>query len=683
MLNGGLKQWTGALPVVILTIGAAIPPAIAEPSSVLTGSPESTATEKASEASPAKRGVISLNYLLDNRTPSAAAAKPSRPVRAPQSFTDKLLLARAERIERELSKAAGIQKPVDVELDSSEQINSWTDGHTVTITAGLMRFVGDDNELAAVLGHETGHIRAGHIGKEGRADIWALIGTALLSGVAGPNAAMASYVSSAMVLRKYSRDEESEADRIGLELMQAAGYDGRAVGRFFARLSQSEMEDPALFATFFADHPLSAERLRRLGTYPNLNPDLLPNRLKLEKGLLHRGAPASAEVLREQLARQYPQDPIIQAEAGSRLSALAASVPKFAANDLAVVPEGPDTLEDSPAAIPSLAVAREQTQKTASQFYECLHTLEGLGNGYVGINNQSSTSNLLLMHMTKSALNSMVQLGNTMDPTAAAILSIQRASALEQMASHYPVSSESLSPRDASLLAAVTQQTSTAAEEMQEAVEDSRVASAAGERDVHDLAVGLSHLEEWIPESHSQSAEVSGLQNGTAWFSAGEAGLSQSEAHDALQKASSAELRLEMAALNWQGRSLTPVQKTSLVQWAHDYLALPIGKLSPHSDSEELGTALLQDLVTADGEHKAAKATADLTNGGNSYSIEIVGFTPHPGALTARLARPADPISLAQQKGLDMDRLQTLFRPVFVHIEQEGNAAAQLEQGVK
>ncbi|MDQ2732438.1 MAG: M48 family metalloprotease, partial [Armatimonadota bacterium] len=226
MGHGGKKQWKRAIPVVILTAGAAMPLAAAQGA----GSPEPTAAGKASDPSPTTRGVISLNYLLDNHTPLATAVKPVKPAHPPLSLTDKLLLARAQRIEAEISKAAGLQKTVDVELDCSDQVNSWTEGHTVTITAGLMRFVADDNELAAVLGHETGHIRAGHIGKEGRANIWALIGTALVSAVGGQNATLASYVSSELVLRKYSRDEESEADRIGLELMQAAGYDGHAMG---------------------------------------------------------------------------------------------------------------------------------------------------------------------------------------------------------------------------------------------------------------------------------------------------------------------------------------------------------------------------------------------------------------------------------------------------------------------
>jgi len=59
----------------------------------------------------------------------------------------------------------------------------------------------------------------------------------------------------------FSRADEAEADRLGLELMRRAGYDGEAMAQFFEKLDQLRKSEPTLFERFTSSHPLSADRV--------------------------------------------------------------------------------------------------------------------------------------------------------------------------------------------------------------------------------------------------------------------------------------------------------------------------------------------------------------------------------------------------------------------------------------
>jgi predicted Zn-dependent protease len=63
-------------------------------------------------------------------------------------------------------------------------------------------------------------------------------------------------------LLKYSRGKEAEADRLGLELMYAAGYDPTEMATMFRRLSEQQRSLPSVVERFFSSHPLSENRMR-------------------------------------------------------------------------------------------------------------------------------------------------------------------------------------------------------------------------------------------------------------------------------------------------------------------------------------------------------------------------------------------------------------------------------------
>ena len=108
----------------------------------------------------------------------------------------------------------------------SKVINAFAlPGGKVFISRELMSRLENEAQMAGVLGHEIGHVVAQHIGKQMTRQTWIQIGAegigiATKSGTAKTGAEVAGGV----VLLKYSREQELEADRYGMEYMYRAGY---------------------------------------------------------------------------------------------------------------------------------------------------------------------------------------------------------------------------------------------------------------------------------------------------------------------------------------------------------------------------------------------------------------------------------------------------------------------------
>jgi predicted Zn-dependent protease len=150
----------------------------------------------------------------------------------------------------------------------SREINGFSlPGGHVYITTGLLRLANDD-ELASVLAHEIGHIVARHSlktlkQKQEYDDIARSLGE--LTGVAGDLArdlgvALGQIVAQGF-LTVHTRDEEREADFLGVRGMARAGFDPQGMITMFQKLQRIEERDSSLLGTLFSDHPDAQERI--------------------------------------------------------------------------------------------------------------------------------------------------------------------------------------------------------------------------------------------------------------------------------------------------------------------------------------------------------------------------------------------------------------------------------------
>ncbi len=152
-------------------------------------------------------------------------------------------------------------------------------GGYVYVTRGLLALMSNEAELASVIGHEIGHVTARHtaerISRAQAANIFTNIlgiGVAVLtgSGDAGNLAAQATGGGAAMWLAGFSREQEFEADKLGVRYMSAEGYDPREAADMLAklgegtRLSLKVLGRPAEAADEFSilqSHPRTADRV--------------------------------------------------------------------------------------------------------------------------------------------------------------------------------------------------------------------------------------------------------------------------------------------------------------------------------------------------------------------------------------------------------------------------------------
>ncbi len=150
----------------------------------------------------------------------------------------------------------------------SREINGFSlPGGHVYVTTGLLR-IANDTELASVLAHEIGHIVARHSLKTLKTrqqynEIAKSIGD--LTGVAGDVGRDLGIALGQMVgegfLTIHSRDEEREADFLGVRSMAKAGFDPQGMVTMFQKLKRVEGQDPDLLGSLFSDHPDAQERI--------------------------------------------------------------------------------------------------------------------------------------------------------------------------------------------------------------------------------------------------------------------------------------------------------------------------------------------------------------------------------------------------------------------------------------
>ena len=138
-------------------------------------------------------------------------------------------------------------------------------GGPIYVTGSLFELVKSDDELAAVLSHEVGHIVAKHTVKR----IQAAVGLQALQILAAgartdPRTQRGMDLAFTSLLLEYSQQDELEADRLSAKYLRAAGFDPGAAIRFMERLRDYTFDQPMRRFSYFRTHPYFADRIRLL-----------------------------------------------------------------------------------------------------------------------------------------------------------------------------------------------------------------------------------------------------------------------------------------------------------------------------------------------------------------------------------------------------------------------------------
>jgi Zn-dependent protease with chaperone function len=162
--------------------------------------------------------------------------------------------------------------PYNIKILDVSDVNAFsTLGGYVYVDSGTLDFVQSDDELAAVLGHETGHIERRHaITGQAKAQILDLLFG--IASIFSPLVYRFGQLAEAGLLAKSSRIQELQADQYGLLLMSRAGYDPDAMVSMMNHLGAADADHDSIVDKYLADHPPSADRVSHLMGYPELDP---------------------------------------------------------------------------------------------------------------------------------------------------------------------------------------------------------------------------------------------------------------------------------------------------------------------------------------------------------------------------------------------------------------------------
>ena len=197
-------------------------------------------------------------------------------------------------------------------LLDSDVVNAFAlPGGYVYVTRGLLALANDEAELAGVLGHEVGHVTARHSAQRyDRAQLGQGLGIAaqlaglLLGGylggaegarVGGDVLGQAGALGAAAWVQGYSREQEFEADQLGIRYLGAAGYDPRAMASFLATLEADDAyrrrtrggggDEAGFLGDWFRSHPRTPERVARAAAATSAE---LPNARATDRDALMR-----------------------------------------------------------------------------------------------------------------------------------------------------------------------------------------------------------------------------------------------------------------------------------------------------------------------------------------------------------------------------------------------------------
>jgi beta-barrel assembly-enhancing protease len=170
-------------------------------------------------------------------------------------------------IGRRLAAAArGPKYPYSFSIANYREINAFAlPGGPVWVHRGAIQAAKNESQLAGVLAHEIAHIAQRHaadqISKGAIANgLLGLLGAVLGNSGGARTAQSGAEILAGGYMMKFSRDDERDADRVGVEIMRRAGWDARGMLEFMHTLRAHERRNPGSVEVFLSTHPSPADR---------------------------------------------------------------------------------------------------------------------------------------------------------------------------------------------------------------------------------------------------------------------------------------------------------------------------------------------------------------------------------------------------------------------------------------
>jgi Zn-dependent protease with chaperone function len=178
---------------------------------------------------------------------------------------DPIITEYVNRIGQNLVLHSDAKVPFTIRVIDSDEINAFAlPGGFFFVNKGLLLAADNEAEVAGVMAHEIAHVAARHaVENAGKNQ---LLGYGMLAGmifggpIAGAILQNGGGIIQGLAFLKFSRGSETEADRLGVQYMYAAGYDPTAMATMFEKLAAQNKKKPGTLSKLFATHPQSVDR---------------------------------------------------------------------------------------------------------------------------------------------------------------------------------------------------------------------------------------------------------------------------------------------------------------------------------------------------------------------------------------------------------------------------------------
>ena len=150
----------------------------------------------------------------------------------------------------------------EVQTFQEDTVNAFAlPGGKIGVYTGLIKVAENQDQLAAVIGHEIAHVLANHSASRVSNQLAAQLGASVVSSATGMSPEMIGMGAQVLLLMPYGRGDESEADILGLRYMAQAGFDPSAAPALWVNMAkQSDGAPPEFLST----HPSHQTRIRDL-----------------------------------------------------------------------------------------------------------------------------------------------------------------------------------------------------------------------------------------------------------------------------------------------------------------------------------------------------------------------------------------------------------------------------------
>ena len=185
-------------------------------------------------------------------------------------ITDPVVTEYVNRVGQNLVRNSDARVPFTIKVIDSDVVNAFAlPGGFFYVNSGLILHADEESELAGVMAHEIAHVCARHGTKQAtKGEIINLASIPAMIFIPYTWAGYAIYqgmnFAIPLTFLKFSRDEEREADYLGIQYMYKAGYDPNSLVSFFEKVETDEKKEPGTIPKVFSTHPPTPDRIEAI-----------------------------------------------------------------------------------------------------------------------------------------------------------------------------------------------------------------------------------------------------------------------------------------------------------------------------------------------------------------------------------------------------------------------------------